>query len=121
MRNTIQGKIIQEIVEKNGHITNLELYKLARLQVSTLTPASVHRITKRYVLEGVFRYGPTIDGVKTIDANSEEHDHFFCSGCKKLVDIKLSKTFFKEIQKQLPNKVAKEKVLITGVCTPCEE
>lgn len=119
-RKTPQTILIKQLLVDKGHATNQELAKEARKTFQNLTNTSVHRITSRLVAAKMASYAPNLSGVKVIDANITNHDHFACQVCGKLIDIKLSDKFFDQLQDQLPGKLSHENMLVAGVCKKCE-
>lgn len=112
--------LIKQLLADKGHATNQELAKEARKTFQNLTNTSVHRITSRLVAAKMASYAPNLSGVKVIDANITNHDHFACQVCNKLIDIKLSDKFFDQLQDQLPGELSHENMLVAGVCKKCE-
>lgn len=118
-RKTPQTLLIKQLLTDRGHATNQELAKEARKTFQNLTNTSVHRITSRLVDAGMISYAPSLSGIKVLDANTENHDHFSCQVCGKLIDINLSDKFYDQLQDQLPGKLSHENILVAGVCKKC--
>lgn len=118
-RKTPQTMLIKSLLQEKGHATNQELSALARKTFPDITNSTVHRITARLVDAGMARYAPSLHNVKVIDINLEDHDHFFCQGCERLVDVHLSDDAFYSLQQQLPGNLSRRSVLVAGLCDPC--
>lgn len=119
-RKTPQTTLIRKLLAEKGHATNQELAKEARKEFPHISNTTVHRITSRLVAAGMARNAPSLNRVSVIDANPEEHHHFLCQECHKLVDIKLPKEMLDKLQKQLPSKLARHDILIAGICEKCD-
>ncbi len=119
-RKTPQTTLIRELLAKKGHATNQELAAAARKTFPDMTNTTVHRITTRLVVASMAAYAPSLDHVKVIDANTEDHDHFLCQGCNRLVDVKLTDATFNQLQSQLPSRLSRHNILVAGMCEKCD-
>ncbi len=115
-RKTPQTLLIKQLLEEKGHATNQELARDARKTFPNLTNTSVHRITTRLVDAKMASYAPNLSGLKIIDTNLKEHDHFYCLKCDVLTDVKVTDECFDQLQKQLKDGLARENILVAGVC-----
>lgn len=118
-RKTPQTTLIREQLEIRGHATNQELAKAARKSFPNLTNTTVHRITDRLVKFGLASYAPISDKSKVIDFNTKPHDHFVCRTCGKIVDVELSNKAIEQLQAQLPGKLVRHSIVVSGICTVC--
>lgn len=120
-RNTPQTTLIRSLLDQMGHATNQQLIKAAHKTMPAMTATTVHRITTRLVEAGMAAYAPMNDGVKVIDSNTKPHDHFVCRGCGRIVDINLNDEVIAQLQAQIPGELAKESIVVTGICTTCNQ
>lgn len=118
-RRTPQTSLIIELLSQKGHATNQELAAAARKVYPQITNTTVHRITSRLVEVNQAAYAPSLHSVKILDSKTEAHDHFFCQGCDRIVDVQLSDEAFNSLQKQLPGKLSRRNVLVAGICEAC--
>lgn len=121
MRRTPQTVAVLGALSELGHATNLELKRAIKAAFPEVTASTVHRITERMVDSKLAAYGPSLGGVKVIDRNTDKHDHFFCSACEKLIDINLKDETVDDIQSQLPSRLMRSSIVISGVCEACTE
>ena len=119
-RKTPQTVIVLELLNAEGHATNQRLVSLVHKTMPDISATTVHRITKRLVESGRASYAPSVGHSKIIDSNARPHDHFHCRTCGRLIDIRLPKSSFDHIQEQLPGKLSRENLMVSGVCKRCE-
>jgi Fe2+ or Zn2+ uptake regulation protein len=115
-RKTPQTLLIKQLLTEKGHATNQELARLARQTFPNLTNTSVHRITTRLVDAKMASYAPNLSGLKVLDTNLNEHDHFYCLECDTLTDVKVTDECYVQLQKQLKDGLARKNILVAGVC-----
>ena len=120
-RKTPQTQLVMTLLGSLGHATNQELVLEAHKTMPTMSATTVHRITTRLVEAGMASYAPVGDGVKVIDVTATPHDHFVCRGCGRVVDIALTDVVIDELQRQIPGKLVRRSVVITGVCEACTQ
>lgn len=119
LRMTPQTKIVLEVVAKNGHCSNLQILKSARIKLPNLSATTVHRITNRLINHGLIAEGPKINGVIMLDKNLTPHNHFVCSNCGGVKDIYLDNKLLKEVQSQTSAKILPSSMVIIGACQNC--
>jgi len=120
-RKTPQTQLVISLLDTLGHATNQQLVREAHKTMSAVSSTTVHRITTRLVEAGMASYAPVGDGVKVIDANVTPHDHFVCRGCGRIVDVALTDFVVDELQKQIPGKLVRRSIVVTGVCEACAQ
>lgn len=119
-RLTPQTNLVYSIAKLKGHSTNLEILLEAKKDIPDLTATTVHRITKRLVKRGFLAEGPEFNGVQTIDANVNIHDHFFCQGCNKIKDFNISNELLNALASEAKIKIKPVSLTIYGDCIGCE-
>jgi len=120
-RKTPQTLLIKKLLSEKGHATNQELAREARKTFPNLTNTSVHRITTRLVDAKMASYAPNLSGLKVLDMNLSDHDHFYCLQCDSLTDVNVTDECFYELQKQLKDGLARKNILVAGVCNKHEQ
>lgn len=119
-RKTPQTSLIIELLREHGHATNQELTVAAHKQMPGMTATTVHRITARLVAAGMASYASTNGSTKVLDSNTQDHDHFVCRECNKILDINLDDEIIERLQKQIPGKLARKSIVVTGSCDNCD-
>ena len=103
------------------HATNAEIASRLRELYSNVSDTTVHRITQRLRDDGVIGLAPASrQGCLRYDFSPESHDHFICSECDSLQDIKVPDSVRCQIERQLDGCCFDGPLVITGVCQQCK-
>ncbi len=103
------------------HATNAEIASRLRESYSNVSDTTVHRITQRLRDDGVIGLAPaSSQGCLRYDFSPESHDHFICSECDSLQDIKVPDSVRCQIERQLDGCCFDGPLVITGVCQQCK-
>ena len=103
------------------HATNAEIASRLRELYSNVSDTTVHRITQRLQSDGVIGLAPASrQGCLRYDFSPESHDHFICSECDSLQDIKVPDSVRCQIEHQLDGCCFDGPLVITGVCQQCK-
>ena len=103
------------------HATNAEIASRLRELYSNVSDTTVHRITQRLRDDGVIGLAPASrQGCLRYDFSPESHDHFICSECDSLQDIKVPDSVRCQIGRQLDGCCFDGPLVITGVCQQCK-
>ena len=103
------------------HATNAEIASRLRELYSNVSDTTVHRITQRLRDDGVIGLAPASrQGCLRYDFSPESHDHFICSECDSLQDIKVPDSVRCQIERQLDGCCFDGPLAITGVCQQCK-
>lgn len=103
------------------HATNAEIASRLRELYSNVSDTTVHRITQRLRDDGVIGLAPASrQGCLRYDFSPESHDHFICSECDSLQDIKVPDSVRCQIERQLDGCYFDGPLVITGVCQQCK-
>ena len=103
------------------HATNAEIASRLRELYSNVSDTTVHRITQRLQSDGIIGLAPASrQGCLRYDFSPESHDHFICSECDSLQDIKVPDSVRCQIERQLDGCCFDGPLVITGVCQQCK-
>ncbi len=103
------------------HATNAEIASRLRELYSNVSDTTVHRITQRLQSDGAIGLAPSSrQGCLRYDFSPESHDHFICSQCDSLQDIKVPDSVRCQIERQLDGCCFDGPLVITGVCQQCK-
>ena len=112
---------ILSILYQLQHATNAEIASRLRELYSNVSDTTVHRITQRLQSDGVIGLAPASrQGCLRYDFSPESHDHFICSECDSLQDIKVPDSVRCQIERQLDGCCFDGPLVITGVCQQCK-
>ena len=123
LKLTPQRMIIFNIfAESNRHMTADEIYNRAKVQYPMLSPATVYRNMEQMVGAGLLTHLALGGSPVKYDTNLDEHHHFVCKKCGKVIDLYL-KDFNYEVDsdKSHPGdiKVDSTQLYLRGVCGEC--
>ena len=103
------------------HATNAEIASRLRELYSNVSDTTVHRITQRLQSDGIIGLAPASrQGCLQYDFSPESHDHFICSECDSLQDIKVPDSVRCQIECQLDGCCFDGPLVINGVCRQCK-
>ncbi|MEQ9619662.1 MAG: Fur family transcriptional regulator [Deltaproteobacteria bacterium] len=123
LKLTPQRMVIFNILaESNRHMTVDEIYTKAKVQYPMLSPATVYRNMEQMVDAGLLTHLDLGGASVKYDTNLDEHHHFVCNECGKVVDLYL-KDFNYDIDNDkspLGNmRVDSTQLYLHGVCGEC--
>lgn len=115
MRNTRQKELILSIINNSySHLDAISIYKVARESICNISLGTVYRnlnilvdcnLIKKIKVANVDRF----DRV-------DNHDHFICTKCNKIVDVYDNKVFIPKIGN---NVVMDYSLKYYGICEDC--
>ncbi len=73
----------------NLHMTADEIYQKAKAEYPMLSPATVYRNMEQLVEAGLLSHLDLGGPSTRYDTNLEEHHHFVCEKCGKVIDVYL--------------------------------
>ena len=87
-----------------------------------VSDTTVHRITQRLCGDGIIGLAPpTKKGCLRYDIRKDDHDHFVCSDCDGLMDIKIADEMRKQIAHEISDCYIDGPLVVTGVCKKCQK
>ncbi len=124
MRHSKQRQLILELVRANrGHPTADEIYEEARKHNPHISKGTVYRNLGLLIEEGILRGHRFDKDPERYDPILEEHSHFICRRCRKLIDlpVKPSVTMNSPLPDLPGYKVESSTLLFSGICADCLE
>ena len=113
--------VLQVILSREDHPTASEIFQAARLQLPTISYATVYnslRFLKKAGMVHEIKFG---DGASRYDRETERHDHAICNECGKLVDFDLPQAaqLMQAAARKSKFKPASVQLTLRGVCPDC--
>ena len=121
---TVQREaVLQVIRSREDHPTANEIFQAARLQLPTISYATVYnslRYLKETGLVHEIKFG---DGASRYDRETERHDHAICNECGKLVDFDLPEAaeLMRVAARKSKFKPASVQLTLRGICPDCRK
>lgn len=122
IRNTKQRSLIMQIMERNiDHPTADEVYERARIRDTHISRGTVYRNLNGLAECGELRRISMPEGPDHYDSRIEEHYHFVCRGCNKVVDVELPYhgEFDDTPATLLGYCVEHHRLILVGLCPEC--
>jgi Fur family transcriptional regulator, ferric uptake regulator len=119
---TKQRQLLLDLIrETEGHVDAKELYRLAAVRDSSISPATVYRslnLFKQLGLVDEKRLGQAHCFYEA--RHSHQHQHLVCSGCGKVIDFEcpLSEMIDK-VKREHGFTVTRAEVYLEGYCSQC--
>ncbi len=117
-RFTIQRKLILEAVKNIGHATIKDIIEFLDEENIKLSIGTLYRNLDNLVNDNYLRR-VSIDFKENYYeiASMEQHDHFVCRNCGKIIDVNPNNINLKEID---GNKIDFETTTYYGMCKDCQ-
>jgi len=114
--------IFSILADADQHLTVDDIYRKASVDYPMLSPATVYRNMEQMVEAGLLTHLDLGGPSTRYDTNLEEHHHFVCDKCGKVMDV-----YFKELGYELdPEKssldgvrVDARRLYLHGICREC--
>lgn len=117
MRNTKQRDLILKIINKSySHPTAYDIYLKCREEMPNISLGTVYRNLNALVESSMIQKIKSTDNIDRYD-REENHSHFICKKCNKIIDINKKFNFDEYID---GNKVLNCRVILEGLCENCE-
>lgn len=114
--------ILNEVINSNAHLTADNIYENLRVENPNLSLGTVYRNLTQLEEHGYIKKLNVPGDPVRYDGNLEEHDHFICEKCGKIIDIDsglvtLSDSFLNDSGVT----VNSCSVIFKGVCSECRK
>lgn len=106
-------------MESNTHPTADELFQKIRIQLPTISLATVYRNLNMLASDGIIRKIEMPDMPDRFDWRMTVHDHLYCEKCGKVFDFTLSNALDKQIEEVSGMQVKQYNLIAKGVCSDC--
>lgn len=119
-RMTIQRTMILEAISSLGHASIKEIDGFLNKNSLKLPLTTIYRninvlLNDHYIRKVV---GSLDDDIYELIPKKEEHSHFICEKCGKIIDVKLSEDF-KQTYDENGNFYLKKHITYYGICKDC--
>lgn len=124
LKLTPQRTAIYDLIKKSkDHPTLDEIYKMIRKQLPNISFDTVYRTLLKFSEVGLVKMTERYGENMRFDPRVDQHHHFHCIKCRKIIDfcdegydsIQIPKTLGRDFQ------VMNKRVVLEGICSKCKE
>jgi Fe2+ or Zn2+ uptake regulation protein len=111
-------KILEYLYQMRGHPTVDDIYSSLRLEIPSLSRATIYNTLDSFVEVGLIRV-ISIDGIeKRYDVTLYDHGHFKCERCGKIINFKvdLDQVFLEDLT---DFEIHDRNIYFNGLCPDC--
>ncbi|MEF3255313.1 MAG: transcriptional repressor [Deferribacterales bacterium] len=109
--------IIEYLDGNKNHPTALEIFDDIRKMDKSISFATVYNVLETLVKSGIVREISVDSQSSRFDPDINNHIHFVCEQCKKVMDVYSNK--IDTLMDEMPGKVNNFNVTFKGVCNDC--
>lgn len=115
---TFNRIVLLEFLQKNvGHYTVKEIYNKLKKKFINVNLASIYNNIELFYQNNLVSLVLIKEGEKIWDSNLENHAHFICEKCGKIIDLKFENCIIKDVEKV--GKTNRINIIYYGVCNEC--
>ncbi|MBN1594440.1 transcriptional repressor [candidate division FCPU426 bacterium] len=109
------------LTEADDHPTAEAVYKRVRKKMPNISYDTVNRTLLSFVEIGVLKMVQSRGSAKRFDPELEQHHHFQCLKCNRIIDFKYENYNQLKLPPHLPKgtRVLDKKVVLEGICENC--
>ena len=111
--------ILNAIMESNTHPTADELFQEIRIQLPTISLATVYRNLNMLSSDGIIKKIEMPDMPDRFDWRVTVHDHLYCEKCGRVFDFTLPEALDKQIEEVSGMHVKQYSLVAKGICSDC--
>ncbi len=111
--------ILNAIMESNTHPTADELFQEIRIQLPTISLATVYRNLNMLSSDGIIKKIEMPDMPDRFDWRVTVHDHLYCEKCGRVFDFTLPEVLDKQIEEVSGMHVKQYSLVAKGICSDC--
>lgn len=111
-------KILDYLDNNSNHPTVDNIYRDLEESMPTLSRTTVYNTLKLFVEKGLMRALNIDDGEQRFDYRTDQHAHFKCLDCGKILDVEATIKLHQEL---VGYSIADDFMLIQGWCDVCNK
>ncbi|MDI6714042.1 MAG: Fur family transcriptional regulator [Thermodesulfovibrio sp.] len=115
-------EIFKELIKNNDHPSVTKIYQRVKKKYPNISFDTVNRTLQKFVEIGIARVVEDFEDFRRYDGFIENHHHFHCIKCHRIIDIYDEKFKEVEIPKTLRDRfnILESKIVFTGLCEKCK-
>lgn len=115
-------QIYNLLLQSYSHPTASEVYNMVRKSIANISRGTVYRNLSQLVRQGIVKRLDIDNMQSRFDAHIEEHAHFKCVKCGRLLDVKLNcGELSKSYEQASGNIVLNNSIIFEGICKTCQD
>ena len=122
-RNTHQKKMVLDTLKKleTQHPTATKIYECIKVEMPSISLATVYRILNTFVEQGVVKRVPVPSEADRYDSTLYQHYHMRCNLCGKVkdVDVPVIENISFDLNQPSGDVITGCDVVFSGVCSEC--
>lgn len=114
-------RILELVKSTDTHPSADWVYEILKKEIPGLSLGTVYRNLKNLAEQGLLSRVDFSKDYDRFDPNTDEHYHFVCEKCGKIIDlpVEVKHDLQKEMQKDIPFTVHRHSIQFYGVCDLC--
>ena len=111
--------VIEFLLSVPGHFSAEEICEKVQRKSPLLCRTTVYNTVRLLAEKGVLKTIDTGNGTTCFDATQRPHAHFYCTHCKKIMDIDIDEQTISMIDAFAPRRTTHTSLIYHGVCDDC--
>ncbi len=114
--------ILTELISSSDHPTAEAIFKKIKQNLPNISFDTVNRTLISFAQSGVIKIAEVRGGAKRYDPITEQHHHFHCIMCNRIIDFTSEEYNKIELPKKITSKhqVLDQKIVLDGICQNCK-
>jgi Fur family peroxide stress response transcriptional regulator len=117
LKTTPQRLAILKELELQGHASIEDIYEKIKESFPSISLATIYKNITAMKEEGIISE-ICIHQKPKYELTKEEHAHFVCKNCSKVIDVPLNEQIINEIESKFPD--TQKELYIYGLCEECK-
>lgn len=111
------------LLGRPDHPTADGVYQAVRKKLPNISYDTVNRTLLSFSEHGIIKVVESRGSAKRFDPDVEQHHHFQCVKCNRIIDFQYAGYNQLDVPKHLPKglKILEKKVVLEGICDQCQE
>ena len=113
--------VYRELVRSKSHPTADEMYQIIKKEIPNISYDTVNRTLMTFAEIGLVDIVKTKEGSRRFDAILDNHHHFYCVSCGKIIDFQNEIYDNFKIPDDIQNEftVFSKRIVLSGICKKC--
>ncbi|WP_024787875.1 MULTISPECIES: Fur family transcriptional regulator [unclassified Lebetimonas] len=118
LKTTPQRLAILKELENQGHASIEEIYEKIKEMFPSISLATIYKNITSLKEEGIISE-VCLHQKPKYELSKEDHAHFICKNCGRVIDVPLNKSIINDIEEKFPD--TQKELYIYGICEECKK